>query len=164
MKYFILRSSVYPGKIYQKRLNCLTSNFLGFDFDLWSSDIVLLCHSKACTWLPIYLLLTFSLHIVPFWRYLTLRVWPWPLTLRSHPRSKYFCHSKAHTSFLSDFFWLSILYSFWDIWLQSLRVWPWSLTFRDHQGLKIFSPFESPYMTSYLTSIVTFYLVPFSRY
>ena len=44
------------------------------------------------------------------------------------------------------------------------RVWPWPLTFRGHLKSKIFPLFESPYMTSYLTSIDTFYLVPFSRY
>ena len=44
------------------------------------------------------------------------------------------------------------------------RVRPWSLTFRGHPRSKIFLPFESPYMTSYRTSIDTFYLVPFLRY
>ena len=43
-----------------------------------------------------------------------------------------------------------------------VRAWP--LTFRGHLRSKIFLPFESPYMTSYLTSIDTFYLVPFLRY
>ena len=38
------------------------------------------------------------------------------------------------------------------------RVWPWPLTFRGHLRSKIFSPFESPYMPSYLTSIGTFSL------
>ena len=37
-------------------------------------------------------------------------------------------------------------------------VWPWPLTFRGHLGSKKISPFESPYMTSYLTSIDTFSL------
>ena len=60
--------------------------------------------------------------------------------------------------YLSDFFWLSILYSFWDIWLQNFRVWPWPLTFRGYLGSTIFSPFERPYMTSYLTYIDTFSL------
>ena len=41
---------------------------------------------------------------------------------------------------------------------QFLGVWPWPLTFRGHLRSKIFSPFESPYMTSYLTSIDTFSL------
>ena len=38
------------------------------------------------------------------------------------------------------------------------RVWPWPLTFRGHLRSKIFSPFESPYMTSFLTPIDTFSL------
>ena len=38
---------------------------------------------------------------------------------------------------------------------QFLGVWPWPLTFWGHLSSKIFSPFKSPYMTSYLTSIDT---------
>ena len=33
------------------------------------------------------------------------------------------------------------------------RVWPWPLTPKGHLGSKCFIPFESPYMTSYSTSI-----------
>ena len=33
------------------------------------------------------------------------------------------------------------------------RVWPWPLTPKGHLGSKNFIPFESPYMTSYLTSM-----------
>ena len=68
----------------------------------------------------------------------------------------YFPHSKAHIhDFLSNFYWhfLSISNRFWDIWLQSFQ--GLALTVRGHSGSKIFSPFESPYMTSYLTSIDT---------
>ena len=61
--------------------------------------------------------------------------------------------------FLSDFYWHfpSISYRFWDIQHQ-IKVWPWHLTFKGHLRLNIFSPFESPYMTSYLISIDTFSL------
>ena len=38
------------------------------------------------------------------------------------------------------------------------RAWPWPLTLRGHLKSKIFSPFESPYMPSNLTSIGTFSL------
>ena len=38
------------------------------------------------------------------------------------------------------------------------RVWPWPSTFRGHLRSNIFSPFESPYMTSYSTPIDTFSL------
>ena len=43
------------------------------------------------------------------------------------------------------------------------RVRPWLSTLKGHVTSKIFTLFESPYMTSYLTSIDTFYLVPFPR-
>ena len=42
--------------------------------------------------------------------------------------------------------------------LKCFKVWTWPLTFRGHQRSKIFSSFEIPYMTSYLTSIDTFSL------
>ena len=41
---------------------------------------------------------------------------------------------------------------------KGFRVWSWPLTFRGDPRSKIFSPFESPYMTSYLTPIDTFFL------
>ena len=60
--------------------------------------------------------------------------------------------------YFSNFYWhfLSISNRFWDIWLQSFQ--GLTLTFRGHLRSKIFSPFEIPYMTSYLTSIDTFSL------
>ena len=69
--------------------------------------------------------------------------------------------SKAHTwvpKFLSNFYWhfLSISNRFWDIRLHSFQ--GLTLTFRGHLRSKIFPPFESPYMNSYLTFIDTFSL------
>ena len=60
--------------------------------------------------------------------------------------------------FLSNFYlhFLSISYRFLNIRLQSFQ--GWTLTFRGHLRSKIFSLFESPYVTSYLTSIDTFSL------
>ena len=89
------------------------------------------------------------------------RVWPWPLTFRGHLRSKIFSpfESSYMTSYLTsiDTFFLSR--TFFEIFdFKVFWVWPWPLTFRGHLGSKIFSPFESPYMTSYLTSIDTFFL------
>ena len=70
---------------------------------------------------------------------------------------KHLCHSNAHI-------WLPI----WLLWTTSLsrtvfeifdfkvfRVWLGPLTPKGHLGSKNFIPFESPYMTSYLTSIDT---------
>ena len=89
------------------------------------------------------------------------RVWPWPLTFRGHQRSKIFSpfESPYMTSYSTaiDTFALSrTVFEIFDF--KVFRVWPWPLTFRGHQRSKIFSPFESPYMTSYLTSMDTFSL------
>ena len=84
------------------------------------------------------------------------RVWPWPLTPKRHLRSKKLYCSKAHI-------WLPI----WLPWTTSLYLvpfqrystskflgfdldlWPLKVIW----GRKKIIPFESPYMTSYLTSM-----------
>ena len=89
------------------------------------------------------------------------RVWPWPLTFRGHLRSKIFSQfeSPYTTSYLTSMDTFSLSRTVFEIFdFKVFRVWPWPLTSRVHQGSKIFSPFESPYMTSYLTSIDTFSL------
>ena len=84
------------------------------------------------------------------------RVWLWPLTTKVHLGSKKLYHSKAHK-------WISI----WLLWTPSLYLvlvsrystskflgfdlWPLKVIW----GRKNFIPFESPYMTSYLTSMDT---------
>ena len=88
-------------------------------------------------------------------------VWPWPLTLKGHLRSKIFSpfESPHMTSYLTsiDTFSLSrAVFKNFDF--KGFSVWPWPLTFRGQLGSKKISPFESPYMTSYLTSINTFFL------
>ena len=88
-------------------------------------------------------------------------VWPWPLTFEGHLGSKIFSpfESSYMTSYLSsiDIFSLSrAVFKKFDF--KGFRVWPWPLTFRGQLGSKKISPFESPYMTSYLTSIDTFFL------
>ena len=89
------------------------------------------------------------------------RVWPRPLTFRSHPRSKIFppFESPYMTSYLTSIDTFSQSRTVFEIFdFKVFRVWPWPLTFRSHPRSKIFPPFESPYMTSYLTSIDTFSL------
>ena len=89
------------------------------------------------------------------------RVWSWPLTFRSHPRSKIFSlfESPYMTSYLTPIDTFSLSRTVFEIFdLKVFMVRPWPLTFRSHPRSKIFSPFESPYMTSYLTSIDTFSL------
>ena len=77
-----------------------------------------------------------------------LRVWPWPLTSKGHLGSKISSISLSHTVFeIFDF--------------KVFRGWPWSLTFKGHLGSKILILFESPYMTSYMTSMDTIFLFRF---
>ena len=95
------------------------------------------------------------------------RVWPWPLTFEGHQRSKLFSpfESPYMTSYLTSIEIFSLSRTVFQIFdFKVFRVWPWPLTFRGHQESKIFLPLESPYMTSNLTSIDTFYLVRFPRY
>ena len=106
---------------------------------------------------------TFSLSRAVFKKFDSkgFRVWPWPLTFRGQLRSKKISpfESPYMTPYLTsiDTFFLSR--TFFEIFdFKVFWVWPWPLTFRNHLGSKIFSPFESPYMISYLTSIDTFFL------
>ena len=95
------------------------------------------------------------------------RVWPWPLTFRGHLRSNCFIpfESLHMTSYLTSIDTSSLFRTVFEIFdFKLIRVWPWPLTFRDHLRSNFFIPFESPYVTSYLTSIDTFYLIPFLRY
>ena len=89
------------------------------------------------------------------------RVWPWPLTFRSHQRSKIFSpfESPYLTSYLTSIDTFSLSRTVFEIFdFKIFRVWPWPLTSKGHLEWKIFAPFESPYMTSYLTPIDTFSL------
>ena len=93
--------------------------------------------------------------------YKVFSVWPWPLTCRGHLRSKLFSPFERSymTSYLIsiDTFFLSR--TFFEIFdFKVFWVLRWFLTFRGHLGSKLFSLFESPYMTSYPTSIDTFFL------
>ena len=63
------------------------------------------------------------------------------------------------TSYLTSIDTFSLFRIVFEIFdFKVFTVWPWPLTFRSHLRSKIFSPFESSYMTSYLTSLDTFSL------
>ena len=86
------------------------------------------------------------------------RVWPWPLTPKSHLGSKKFIlfESPYMTSYLTSMDTFSLSRTVLEIFdFKVFRVWPWPLTPKGHLGSKKFIPFESPYMTSYLTSMNT---------
>ena len=114
-----------------------------------------------------------------------LRVWPWTLTFRGHPRSRIFLLFEIPymTSYLTsiDTFSLSrIVVEIYSDDLEDFGGWPWPWTFRCQfvsrifrkryeremsEVKKIFSPIGSSYMTSYLHLLtLSLYLVPFPRY
>ena len=123
-----------------------------------------LYHYKAHIWLSIWLLLTISLYLVPFSRNSTskflwfdLDLWP----LKGHLGSKFFIafESPYTTSYLTSMDTISLSRTVLEIFdFKVFRVWPWLLTPEGHRGSKKFIPFESPYMTSYLTSMDAIFL------
>ena len=65
-------------------------------------------------------------------------------------------HSKAHhmTSYLISMDTISLSGTVFEIFdFKVFKVWPWPLTPKGHLGSKNVIPFESPHMTSYLTSM-----------
>ena len=89
------------------------------------------------------------------------RVRPWFLTPKGHLGSKFFIPFERPymTSYLTSMNTISLSRTVFEIFdFKVFRVRPWLLTFRGHPRSKIFPLFESPYMTSYLTSIDTFSL------
>ena len=86
------------------------------------------------------------------------RVWPWPLTSKGHLGLKFFIpfESPYMISYLTSMDTISLsltVFEFFDF--KNFRVWPWPLTPKGHLGSKNVIPFESPYMTFYLTSMDT---------
>ena len=83
------------------------------------------------------------------------RVWPWSLTPKGHLGSENFIpfESPYTNSYLTSMDTISLSLTVFEIFdLKNFRVWPWPLTPKGHLGSKNSIPFESPYMTSYLTS------------
>ena len=152
-----------------------TSTFLGFDLDLRPQKIIwgqiILCHSKAHIWLPIWLLWTPSLYLVPFSRYsiskfLEFDLDLWPLKVIWGQKVLY--HSKAHI-------WLPI----WLLWTPSLYLVPFSRystskflgfdldlwTLKVIWGQKILYPLKAHiWLPIRLLWTPSLYLAPFSRY
>ena len=88
-------------------------------------------------------------------------VWPRPLASEGHQESRIFIpfESPYMTSYLTSMDTIFLSRNVFEIFdFKVFGVWPWPLTSEGHLGLNIFIPFESPYMTSYLTSMDTIFL------
>ena len=136
-----------------------TSKILGYDLDLWPSGVTRgqkKCSPFESPYMTSYFtsIHTFSLSRTVFeiFDFKLFRVWPWPLTLKGHLKWKIFTlfESPYMTSYLTSIDTFSLSRTVFEIFdFNVLRVWPWPSTFRGHPRSKLFSPFESPYMTSY---------------
>ena len=142
-----------------------TSKFLGFDLDLWPLKIIRgrkeLYYSEGHIWLPIWLLWTPSLYLVPFSRYSTSKFSGFdldlsPLKVIWGPKKLIPFERPYMTSYLTSMDTISLSRTVFEIFdFKVFRVWPWPLTPKGHLGSKKIIPFERPYMTSYLTSMDT---------
>ena len=102
--------------------------------------------------------ISLSLTVLEIFKFKNFRVWPWPLTPKGHLGSKNFIpfESPYMTSYLTSMDTISLSLTVLEIFkLKNFRVWPWPSTPKGHLGSKNFISFESPYMTSYLTSMDT---------
>ena len=137
---------------------------LTLTFDLQRSSEVKKIYS---IWKPIHdFLSNFHWHflshtVFEIFDFKFFRVWPWPLTFNNHLRSNIFIpfESPYMTSYLTSIDTFSLSCTVFEIFdFKLFRVWPWPLTPKGHLRSKIFIPFESPCITSYLTSIDIFSL------
>ena len=135
----------------------------GFDLDLWPLNVIWgwknVHHSKAHIWLPIWLLWTTSLYLVPFLRYSTSKFLGfdfdlWPLKVIWGQKKIIPFESSYMTSYLTSTDNISLSRTVFKIFdFKVPKVWPWPLTPKGHLRSKKFILFESPYMISYLTSM-----------
>ena len=102
--------------------------------------------------------ISLSCTVLEIFDFKVFRVWPWPLTPKSHLGSKKFIPFEMPymTSYLTSMDTISLSRTVFEIFdLKVLRVWPWPLTSRGHLGSKNCISIERPYVTSYLTSMDT---------
>ena len=140
-----------------------TSKFSGFDLDLWSPkghlvlEIAIPFESPYMTsYLASMDSISLSLTVFEIFDFKVFRVWPWPLTPEGHLGSEMAIpfESPYMTSYLASMDSISLSRTVFEIFdFKVFRVWPWPLILKGHLGLKIAILFESPYMTSYLTSM-----------
>ena len=139
------------------RLQCFKGLTLTFD-PLRSSGVKkILYHSKGHIWLPIWLLWTPSLYLVPFSRYSTSKFLGfdldlWPLKVIWGQKKIIHLERPYMTSYLTSMDTISLSHTVFEIFdFEVFRVWPWPLTPKGHLGSKKIITLERPYMTSYLS-------------
>ena len=120
--------------------------FLGFDLDLWPSEVtwgqnIFTLRRPIHDFLSNFYWHFFSLSRTVFYFEILRNVWPWPLTFIGHLESKVFSpfESPYMTSYLTSIDIFSLSRTVFEIFdFEVFRVWPWPLTFKDHLGSNIF--------------------------
>ena len=98
--------------------------------------------------------ISLSLTVFEILDFKVFRVWPRPLTPKGLLGSQNFIpfESPYMTSYLTSMDNISLSRTVFEIFdFKVVRVWPWPLTPEGHLRSKKNIPFETPYMTSYLT-------------
>ena len=117
-----------------------------------------LYHSKAHIRLLIWLLWTpssLTCTVFELFDFKHFRVGPWPMTSEDHLWSKKILFESPYmTYYLTSMDTISLSLTVFEIFdFKVVKVWLWPLTPKDHLGSKFFIPFESTYITFYLTFI-----------
>ena len=86
MNYFILRSILEKYILEIERLNCLTSNFLSFDFDLERSFYCTIRNLYSTSYLSAIDIFPPYRSFLKIFDFEASRFWPWPSTFRGHLR------------------------------------------------------------------------------
>ena len=125
-----------------------TSKFEGFDLDLWALKVIwgqiFLYHSKGHIRLPIWLLWTPSLFLVPFSRYSTSKFLGFDLDLRPLKviwgTKNFIPFERPYvTSYLTSMDTISLSRTVFEIFdFKVFRVWPWPSTPKGHLGVEKF--------------------------
>ena len=148
-----------------------TSKFLGFDLDLWPLKFIwghkCVYHLTAHIWLPIWLLGTPSLYLVPFSRYSTSKFLGfdldlWPLKVIWGPKKIIQFESPYMTSYLTSMDNISLSRTVFEIFdFKIFRVWP----IKVNRGQKcLYYSKAHIWLPVWLLWTPSLYLVPFSRW
>ena len=151
-----------------------TSKFLGFDLDLWPLKVIWgpkkFMHSKGQYDFLTYMdSISLSRTVFEIFDFNVFRVWPWPLTPKSHLGSKKFIPFERPymTSYLTSMDTISLSHTDLEIFhFKVFRVWPWPLTPKGHLGVKknVCHSKGHIWLPIWLLWTSSLYLVPFSRY
>ena len=162
-KSYAIRKPIYDF-LFVQFSSYSTSKFQGFDLDLWrlkviwGRKIILFEGPYMTSYLTSMDTISLSHTVFYIFDFKVFRVWPWPLIFKSYLVTKKFIafESPDMTSYLTSIDNISLSRTVFEIFdFKVFRVWPWPLTPKSHVESKIVIPFESPYTTSYLTSMDT---------